>query len=159
MRTLDRAREKGRKRPRTLIPVAQIVSVPKRVVDRLVGARTRSAHVRLRQETRFGRRRLERNPIELLAELAQFQLHIFHRRIHLGAPLFQIERRCLNTTEAFLLTMGELGKLLLPLEVQRSKALLHLVEDELGVGVHGTSSLLKPGEVMVDRRGIQHGAT
>jgi hypothetical protein len=55
--------------------------------------------------------------------------------------------------------MGELGKLLLPLEVQRSKALLHLVEDELGVGVHGTSSLLKPGEVMVDRRGIQHGAT
>jgi hypothetical protein len=146
-RTLDRAREEDRFRPKTLIPVEEIVAVAD-LADWFVEARIAAREIRLRQDPGLQRRLLEDGSVDLFAELAQFQLQIVHGGVDLGPPLVEFGCCRLQSAQAsFLATIG-----LRELTFERSKLLRHLIKDQLRVGIHWLATLLRSSVVMGNNR-------
>ena len=103
MHTLDRGRDVGRYRPKTLIPVVQIIAVPSGAVSlqdrRVVFQRRR----RLAEEAWFGARHVSHRLIPLFVHLPQLQLDVVQSAFHLRTPCAQLGARMFECEEALFL--------------------------------------------------------
>lgn len=138
----------GRNDPMVTLPVERINAAP---VGQFSCA-SRGGWKRQGDERGLPTLTIAKRALPVLSQLAHLETDVVELALDVGTP--RIERRdgLLERLDALLLrrplgveAIEALAQLLLLL----GEALRHLVEDKLGVGVHGTVAALKPGEVVV----------
>jgi len=140
--------------------------VPIGPAGRISGRKARRRQLELGKKASVADLALADGAAPVLGEFADLQLEIVNQAVDTRPPFIQGGGDGLDFGDALILLGLELGELLVPTGggfiealVQESglfgELLLDLVEDQLGVGIHGALPLLQTGEVAVLRKGIQ----
>jgi len=163
-RTLDREVGDGRDRPKPRLPVVMVDAVPIGADGRVTGRRRRRGRHGVRKDPRTCCMTIEDHSIQLGGERADLGFDVVDGSelggeirdggVDAGLPGDEILGRLLHRLES--IAQRPLQTVDARLHQGESVAqLLHLVEEELRVGIHGSEEFLETGVVGV---GIQIGA-